>query len=146
MALNVFEQPLAPSPVNFFLGPQIRTTTALGFPHLPVIRRGHQTSLIDGRIKIVYVDRQGTNRKLSPDAHAGLVAVLERLQSSPYLGEDRTAHIEVQIAKFEDMSAETQIQSAYDADIFIGVHGNGLSKCRSCYILLIVALAHISLV
>ena len=103
-------------------------------------------SLIDGRIKIVYVDRQGTNRKLSPDAHTGLVAVLQRLQSSPYFVEDRTAQIEVQIAKFEDMSAEIQIQSAYDADIFIGVHGNGLSECRSVLFFQPSILTHITLV
>ena len=117
MPLNVFEQPLTSSSVNVFRGPQIRTTSALGFPHLPVIRRGHQMSLIDGRIKIVYVDQQGTNRKLSPNAHAGLVVVLQRLQSSPHFVEERTAQTEVQIAKFEDMSAEFQIQSAYDADM-----------------------------
>ena len=82
MPLDVLHQPLPPSPINFFLGPQLGLTSGLELPPVPSVRRESGKSLVDGEIKIVYVDRQGSDRKFTNESHDGLINVLDKFQSS----------------------------------------------------------------
>lgn len=126
MPLIELHRPLPPSP-NFFLGPQMLMTDGLEFPALPAERRGPGKSLVDGLVKVVYVDRQGSDRKFDNASHDGLVRVLDKLQTNGVTVGDRAIQIRVDVVKFENMTPREQLQVAYDTDVFVGIHGNGLT-------------------
>ncbi|KAK4688429.1 P-type Ca2+ transporter type 2C, partial [Tremellales sp. Uapishka_1] len=65
--------------------------------------------------KVVYVDRQSSDRALAQADHEALVEVLNEL------------NVDFIHAKMEAMSFESQVEAVSDADIMVGVHGNGLT-------------------
>jgi protein O-GlcNAc transferase len=67
-------------------------------------------------IKIGYIDRQGTNRRLPDEFHYWLVEYLQD-------------HIFVDFyhLHMEEYSAESQILLSQQLDMMVGVHGNGLT-------------------
>ncbi|WVR03762.1 hypothetical protein IAU60_000757 [Kwoniella sp. DSM 27419] len=69
--------------------------------------------------KIVYVDRQNTDRKLSPQAHAELAVALGEMEA---LGKATVGH-----KKMSRLSLREQIEAVADADILIGVYGEGMT-------------------
>lgn len=126
MPLVELHRELPPSS-NFFLGPQMRMTDGLGFPALPVERPGPGKSLVEGLVKVVYVDRQGSDRKFDNASHDGLVRVLDKLQTSGVTVGGRPVEVRVEMVKFENMTPQEQLKVAYDTDVFVGIHGNGLT-------------------
>ncbi|WWC87964.1 uncharacterized protein L201_002866 [Kwoniella dendrophila CBS 6074] len=115
MAASIFSRPHPP----FFFTP-IRTAllSHLEIP-LPQNRRDPQRSL--GKLpKIVYVDRQNTNRKLSNEGHKELSVVLGEIES---LGLATVGH-----KKLGKLRGKDKIEAVHDADILIGIHGDDLTN------------------
>ncbi|WRT65744.1 uncharacterized protein IL334_002692 [Kwoniella shivajii] len=69
--------------------------------------------------KIIFVERQETNRRLDKVAYEGLLQVLEQFQS-----EEKAI---IALPHLPELSFKEQVDSVKDADIIIGVHGNGLT-------------------
>ncbi|GFZ42512.1 hypothetical protein JCM24511_00228 [Saitozyma sp. JCM 24511] len=69
--------------------------------------------------KVVYVDRQASKRRLRHEDHLGLMDTLLSLRDS--------GRIAFKHAKLEDLSHAEQVTMVSDADIIVGVHGNGLT-------------------
>ncbi|KAL7424708.1 hypothetical protein Q5752_000392 [Cryptotrichosporon argae] len=69
--------------------------------------------------KVVYIDRQNTNRRLVDDDHRRLVHLLEE-----FAGAEK-AH--VVHARWDRIEPEDQVEITSDADILLGVHGQGLT-------------------
>jgi hypothetical protein len=67
-------------------------------------------------LKVGYVDRQGSPRRLPDDVHVWLVAYLRRHPSVDF------SHLHMQ-----NYTASQQIALASELDMLVGVHGNGLS-------------------
>ena len=80
------------------------------------------TQRVGSKLEVLYISRQANgsgHRLLTNDSHTRLVNILER---------DFKDKMNVKIVKMEGYSAEEQIQMASNADIIIGVHGNGLTN------------------
>nr|XP_031858488.1 uncharacterized protein CI109_006133 [Kwoniella shandongensis]KAA5525560.1 hypothetical protein CI109_006133 [Kwoniella shandongensis] len=114
MAASVFSLPHPP----FFFTPA-RLSLLNNYDVAPPPHRLGPSKSLYNIPKILYVDRQGTERKLSGEAHAGLAVVLGELES---MGRARVVH-----KKMEKISHEEQIRNVADVDIMIGVHGDGLT-------------------
>jgi hypothetical protein len=132
MAMDVLHLPLPASepPQNFFARPQQSLAKELGVSGYPARRPGTAKSFTEGKslkqgeVRIIYVDRQGSDRKLDAVSEAGLLQVLDDLERSS--GIDGTKVV-VERVKFETMDAKSQIETAMRADIWLGIHGNGLT-------------------
>ncbi|ODN76491.1 hypothetical protein L202_05157 [Cryptococcus amylolentus CBS 6039] len=116
MAASVFALPHSP----FFFTPSRLTL----LPHLGINFSPHRLapsklSTGEGVPKIVYVDRQGTDRKLDDESHMGIAVVLAELDA---LGLARVGH-----KKMERLTHVEQVEAVADADIIIGVHGDMLT-------------------
>jgi hypothetical protein len=74
---------------------------------------------VKNKPKVLYITRQGIgHRSLTNDSHSKLVNILEeKLQDK----------INFKVVKMEDYNPQEQIQISSNADIMIGVHGNGLT-------------------
>ncbi|KAK8861629.1 hypothetical protein IAR55_002452 [Kwoniella newhampshirensis] len=114
MAASIFSLPHPP----FFFTPARSSMLDFFGANIPRHRLGPSKCLYDIP-NILYIDRQGTDRKLSSDAHAGLAVVLGELES---MGKAKVVH-----RKMERISHEEQIRNVADVDILIGVHGDGLT-------------------
>ncbi|WVQ64967.1 uncharacterized protein L199_003137 [Kwoniella botswanensis] len=115
MAASIFSRPHPP----FFFTP-IREAflSHLSIP-LPPNRLDPQRAL-KGLPKIVYVDRQNTDRKLSPEGHRELSVVLGEIES---IGKATVGH-----KKLGKLGGKEKVEAVHDADILIGVHGDGLTN------------------
>ena len=70
----------------------------------------------DNKIRVGYIDRQNTKRRLLPEHHEWLVAFLSN-----------DTRIDFLQLHMENFRPEYQIQVASTLDVLVGVHGNGLS-------------------
>ncbi|ODN76606.1 hypothetical protein, variant 1 [Cryptococcus amylolentus CBS 6039] len=114
MALDAYQ--LAPSP-DFFT-PLRRAL--LSFYNIPSLTRPSPGMSVNfKRPKIVYVERQSTKRRFEAQVHEDLVKRLERLEK---MGEAK-----VGLAVLEGMEKREQFKLFADADIILGIHGNGLT-------------------
>jgi hypothetical protein len=120
MALNEILDPLPTNRPNFFLDPQVRLAEALEFPPIPLIRNSagrHGKSLAEGVVKVIYVDRQGGDRKLDETSSDNLLEVLRKLAEEGVSDGERKTEVMVEAAKFENVSPVGQLRAAYDADV-----------------------------
>ncbi|TYJ53499.1 hypothetical protein B9479_005885 [Cryptococcus floricola] len=114
MALDAYQ--LAPSP-DFFT-PLRRAL--LSFYNIPSLTRPSPGMSVNfKRPKIVYVERQSTERRFEEQVHEDLVKRLERLE--------RMGEAKVGLAVLEGMEKREQFRLFADADIILGIHGNGLT-------------------
>ena len=77
-------------------------------------------------MKIVYVDRQNSDRKFDNASHDGLMEVLEDMHEHGAKWKERDSRgkkkeikikVKVDVVKFEHLRAKEQIQAIYDADV-----------------------------
>lgn len=109
MALQVFTQP---HPTNFFDPVRAKFLSSLSIPvrirepktNIYRIRSKSATSL-----KVVYVDRQSTSRRLTDESHLSVVKILDRLQDE---GKISWVH-----GKFNEMAIREQVASTAAADV-----------------------------
>ena len=153
MAIDVLALPIPTSyPYNPWLDAQDRLADGLDLPAVPltraVDRHGATKALSKDAVKVIYVSRQATNRKLDDLSEKGLVRVLTEFAKRGVVGKrGDTAEVVVEVVEWEFLSAKEQIELAYSADvsrvrgpghvpelillcwkqIYIGIHGNGLS-------------------
>ncbi|WVQ93445.1 hypothetical protein IAU59_000519 [Kwoniella sp. CBS 9459] len=73
-------------------------------------------------VNLVYVNRQASNRRFSPAIHQALLEGLYGLR-----GDLQHVKIKVKEAVLEHYSIEDQVALFANADIIVGIHGNGLS-------------------
>ncbi|WRT65752.1 uncharacterized protein IL334_002700 [Kwoniella shivajii] len=115
MAASIFSRP---HPPFFFTPVRLALLSHLEIP-LPPNRIDPQRAL--GRLpKIVYVDRQNTDRKLSKQGHQELSVVLGEMEA---LGKAVVGH-----KKMGKLNGREKVESVHDADILIGVHGDGITN------------------
>ncbi|ORX37567.1 hypothetical protein BD324DRAFT_650140 [Kockovaella imperatae] len=105
MSVDIFERP---HPFEFFAPVRQRLMKHFGFHE--------HTSTIPN---VVYVDRQSSDRRLVAEHHEALVALL---RSRHERGEIKFVH-----AAWENHTVIEQFHISADADIMVGVHGNGLT-------------------
>ncbi|OCF56474.1 hypothetical protein L486_05323 [Kwoniella mangroviensis CBS 10435] len=116
MSLPIFEE--LPSPPPPFFAPYRQNL--LQNLHLSVsTARGRVGKALNDVPKIVYFDRQETSRKLSDEDNDGILGVLRDLEK------DGKAHVGV--PHLSEMGFKNQVKAVKDADIIIGIHGNGLT-------------------
>lgn len=85
MALGIIHEPLPPNLPHWLIAPQDSLTTSLSLPPIPLERASSSAgprrhSLADSFVKIVYVDRQNSDRRFDNVSHEGLVEVLEDMK------------------------------------------------------------------
>ncbi|KXN82749.1 hypothetical protein AN958_02188 [Leucoagaricus sp. SymC.cos] len=68
---------------------------------------------------VTYINRQGTNRRLTDESHQSLVDALRELE--------KEGVCEVQIVRFENVPLKEQVRLAARSSIMVAVHGNGLT-------------------
>lgn len=78
----------------------------------PTNRPVHGRKLDQGDVKIVYIDRQDTDRRLSDEAHKDLMAVLDDLED-----DDHRWKVDFVRGKFGDLDIREQIKAVADADV-----------------------------
>ncbi|WWC96889.1 hypothetical protein V866_003764 [Kwoniella sp. B9012] len=91
----------------------------LNYMDIQSLHRSKAGTAIHHIPKIVYVDRQSSSRTLLRDDHEGLLEVLGQLTKKGVAN--------CVVGKLEEMKYQDQIRLFADADIIIGVHGNGLT-------------------
>jgi hypothetical protein len=74
-----------------------------------------EVGLLRKRLKVVYINRQNTGRHLSSEEP--LLRTIARYDKV----------IDFHNVRMEDLSFEEQVELVRDADVLLGVHGNGLS-------------------
>ncbi|KAL7421373.1 hypothetical protein Q5752_004258 [Cryptotrichosporon argae] len=131
MALPAFE--LGP-PLDFFENARLRVLRSLGIAPATITSDGPielsevigdanddalQRATESAKPTIVYVDRQGSRRRLRQADHEALLLGLSQLQLE--------GRADVRDVPFETMSITEQIEVAASASIMLGVHGNGLT-------------------
>ncbi|WVQ93474.1 hypothetical protein IAU59_000548 [Kwoniella sp. CBS 9459] len=114
MSASIF---VRPHPPFFFTPTRLALLSHLSIP-VPPARMEPQRSLRK-LPKIVYVDRQDTGRKLSAEGHAEMAVVLGEMEA---VGKATVGH-----KKMSKLVLPEQIEAVADADILIGVHGDGLT-------------------
>nr|XP_019050410.1 hypothetical protein I302_00842 [Kwoniella bestiolae CBS 10118]OCF29340.1 hypothetical protein I302_00842 [Kwoniella bestiolae CBS 10118] len=114
MALDAYK--LVPSPQS--LSPM--REHFLSHYNIPIVKRRSPGLSIDRKkVKAVYVDRQGSDRKFEDSVHQDLLSALRGIEKS-----GKAVIID---AKLEELSRRDQFALFADADIIFGVHGNGLT-------------------
>ncbi|WVQ64977.1 uncharacterized protein L199_003147 [Kwoniella botswanensis] len=116
MSLPIFEELPSPPP-PFFAHYRQKLLRNLHLSQPPV--RAKVGKALDVIPKIVYLDRQETNRKLSDGDHTGLLGVLRNLE--------KDGKAEVGVPHLSEMGFRNQVKAIKSADIIIGIHGNGLT-------------------
>jgi hypothetical protein len=83
--------------------------------HIPTLRKKRNKSFNGKQVKIVYFNRQGSDRRLVKEDHEFLMELLESLekQSRGRFGQK----VSVEVVNTETMSAEDQVRSVLDADV-----------------------------
>lgn len=131
MALGILHEHLPADIPHWFTAPQDSLTTALALPAIPLERTassGGKThrSLAEDFVKIVYVDRQNSDRKFDNASHEGLMELLEDMHEHGAKWKERDSKgkkketkikVKVDVVKFEHLNAKEQIQAIYDADV-----------------------------
>ncbi|WVO20227.1 uncharacterized protein IAS62_001520 [Cryptococcus decagattii] len=114
MAVDAYR--LASSPSFFFP----TRHALLSHYDIPTYTRSAPGLRLSGRKpKIVYVDRQRTERKFDMEVHKQLLNKLKKIE--------KAEKAVVVNAVLEDLEKEEQFRMFSDADIILGIHGNGLS-------------------
>lgn len=134
MPLDMLHEPLPSGHPHWFIAPQDSLFTSLSLPAMPLERRpassgtGHR-SLADSFVKIVYVDRQNSDRRFDNASHDGLMEVLEDMHEHGAKWREREkggkngqmketkTKVKVDVVKFEHLNAKEQVQAIYDADV-----------------------------
>jgi hypothetical protein len=131
MALGILHEPLPAGIPHWFTAPQDSLTTALSLPAIPLERaassggKAHR-SLAESFVKIVYVDRQNSDRRFDNASHDGLMEVLDDMHEHGAKWKERNnkgkmketkVKVKVDVVKFEHLNAKEQIQAVYDADV-----------------------------
>ncbi len=82
-------------------------------------RRQRGKSLNERRVKILYANRQMTDRRLSQSAHAGLLDAFGSMVTKGVVGIGKQVkiHVEVVDARFEEMTLKEQFGVACEADV-----------------------------
>ncbi|WWC87940.1 uncharacterized protein L201_002840 [Kwoniella dendrophila CBS 6074] len=118
MSLPIFEE-LSKPPPPFFSPYRESLLSNLDLLSILKPTRYHLGKPLKSIPKIVYLDRQESTRKLSVEDNQGLLDVFENLTKhgkaiyeNPHLPE---------------LSFKQQVEVVKDADIIIGIHGNGLT-------------------
>ncbi|KAJ9110113.1 hypothetical protein QFC19_001784 [Naganishia cerealis] len=136
MALGILHESLPSGLPHWFIAPQDSLTTSLSLPAVPLERRPSSSgtgyrSLADSFVKIVYVDRQNSDRRFDNVSHEGLMEVLEDLhehgakwnerEKADKAGKmkEKKVKVKVDVVKFEHLNAKEQIAAVYDADVGI---------------------------
>lgn len=114
MALDVFQLPIPLDQPNFMTAPQLALMAAVKADPLPLTRPSPGRAISTGKVTVVYVDSQDTDRKLSPDSHTSLEEVLLDLEAKNF---EDGAHVIVRKVQFEHMSPQEQLLSVFDADV-----------------------------
>jgi hypothetical protein len=110
MPVQVFETLITrPGSSHFFDKPRQQLLDYFAIPPAPA---GKQ-------VRIAYIDRQSSNRKIPEDQHMTLVAEMKSLADS------RGAHFAHLV--LEDMTPDEQFREVAQANVMIGIHGNGLT-------------------
>jgi hypothetical protein len=136
MAMQALDLPEpAGHPYHFWLDPQQRFLDSLDLPAIPLVRPhrtdGSLESLLPTSIKIVYVSRQETSRRLDDGSDRGLQNLLKRLAVEPFRRADgSTVSVVAEMVRFEHMSVREQIETAYDADVSVSSERNQHSPNR----------------
>lgn len=124
MALDVLSLKMPEAyPYNPWLFPQESLSRHLRSDPVPLRRpktaRGHHGALSGDVIKVTYVDRQSDRkRKLDEESDVGLRRVLKEVSEAEIVAEDgRTARVEVDMVRFEGLSAKEQMQVAHESDV-----------------------------
>lgn len=134
MALGILHEPLPADLPHWFIAPQESLTTSLSLPAIPLERApssagARRHSLADSFVKIVYVDRQNSDRRFDNISHDGLMEVLEDLDEHGAKWKEREKgsngekmremkiKVKVDVVKFEHLNAKEQIKAVYDADV-----------------------------
>jgi hypothetical protein len=112
-SLPVFISPF--SPATQICQSLVNTTSSRNQPD----RNQPGKSLQPRHVKILYVDRQTTDRKLSRRASDGLVDAFASMTMRGVTGIGKQVKIEVDVvhARFETMTLEEQFGAACDADV-----------------------------
>ncbi|ORY35913.1 hypothetical protein BCR39DRAFT_39486 [Naematelia encephala] len=119
MSMDAFSQPLIP---HFFGSTRVRLAHHI---HGPALHRPWPGLALSPVPKIVYVDRQGkdetewNDRRLVTADHEALLAILSQLE--------RQGRARVTRARLGEMDKQEQFATMMDADVILGVHGNGLT-------------------
>jgi len=124
MAIDVLDLPIPPSyPYIPWLDAQDRLSDKLKLPLIPLTRTidryGKKKALSRDAVKIIYVSRQATDRKLDDPSQEGLLRVLTRLAEHG-VGDERGGkkiEVIVEVVQWEFLSAKEQIELAYSADV-----------------------------
>ncbi|WWC68601.1 uncharacterized protein I206_102531 [Kwoniella pini CBS 10737] len=88
--------------------------------NIPIQNRHKSGKAINNqKVKVVYADRQGSDRKFPDNIHKDLLKQLERIEE-----QGKAIIID---AKLENIDLKGQFELFSDADIIFGVHGNGLT-------------------
>jgi hypothetical protein len=123
MAIDVLGLPIPASyPYNPWLDAQDRLADGLSLPAIPltraVDRHGKKKALSRDAVKVIYVSRQATNRKLDDRSEEGLVRVLTEFAEHGVADKRGTiAEVIVEVVEWEFLSAKEQIEIAYSADV-----------------------------
>lgn len=134
MALGILHEPVPADLPHWFTAPQESLTTSLSLPAIPLERApssggARRHSLADSFVKIVYVDRQNSDRRFDNISHDGLMEVLEDLDEHGAKWKERekgssggkmseiNIMVKVDVVKFEHLNAKEQIEAVYDADV-----------------------------
>lgn len=100
-------------PILFWAEPRRNMIQHLG-AKTQMFRPAQGKALKQEVIKIVYVNRQGTNRRLTDEDHEYLVEHLKELEMKTRRNRQKVVP---QVLKFEDISVEEQIKAVLDADV-----------------------------
>lgn len=105
MALPIFQHPHIP---DFFTPPRERL-----LEHYNIRKTEPSVS------KVIYIDRQASDRRMSDQNHEELLQMLVDLDCSGVLTFEHLV--------LEDMEPIEQVRAVADASVMIGIHGNGLT-------------------
>ncbi|OCF75018.1 hypothetical protein I204_03866 [Kwoniella mangroviensis CBS 8886] len=114
MALDAYK--LVPSPKS--LSPM--REKFLSYYNIPIKNRsGPGRSVNKKKVKAIYVNRQGSDRKFADEVHSDLLKALKQIENK--------GNAVIIDARLETLTLQKQFELFADADIIFGVHGNGLT-------------------
>jgi hypothetical protein len=121
MAMEALDLPDPSSDYPFWLDPQQRFLESLDLAAVPLVREvshGQPKALSPSQVKVVYVSRQETDRKLDERSELGLQTALHKLAGESFRRKDGQAtHVLVEIVRFEHMAVREQMEVVHDADV-----------------------------
>lgn len=119
--MEALDLPDPSSDYPFWLDPQQRFLESLDLVAVPLVRKvshGQPKALSSSQVKVVYVSRQETDRKLDEGSELGLQTALHKLAGESFRRKDgKTTHVLVEIVRFEHMAVREQMEVVHDADV-----------------------------